>query len=552
MMMRVMKKNSKVCRDSFCCLACFFLCLPVPSLYSQTRTAFGVYPVVSQYPSTGYEWLEIFLQEALSKQLLLSEKVAVRPAKTMRWWKQNQWNQTQFPNQKQIRHAHLDHLIILQFQKVLDFIHIQGSILSKETIDEENRLRFEGSFEWKESSGELIHQITDLMVTTYPLLRKDSVAMDYSWDATEELYTWKAQLPNYSTQSYLQHKGELESIISDHAEIRTLARFELASWIFLHATSSAVPNYTLLGESKTILEELLLSDPNHDEYRSLLALIYYLQEERSLAKAEVVIANARNPQNGIAWVIYGMSVGRVPEEGKALIRKGLAYYPFLEPNSLFEPLAPEKRMIPILQTIIPIPAKQSLYEEWMSKGQISFEQRDWQSALRYFQQALQEEPKNISPQLWVIQTFIAQGKEQEALPILTQLEKEYPDHEKVALYYGMIAERKKDWVVAEEMYRKSLALKSDQEDALLRLSVILLKTKRYEEAESFLSSLVRRYPNHAKGWTHLGSLHWRKQQWSQAKFAWENAIRLEPTNEKLKTYFTKLESKLQKKRDEKD
>ena len=40
-----------------------------------------------------------------------------------------------------------------------------------------------------------------------------------------------------------------------------------------------------------------------------LLLWFYVQGQRFEAKAEAVIANARHPYHGPAWLLYGLSLG---------------------------------------------------------------------------------------------------------------------------------------------------------------------------------------------------------------------------------------------------
>ena len=59
-----------------------------------------------------------------------------------------------------------------------------------------------------------------------------------------------------------------------------------------------------------------------------------------------MIANARHPYHGPAWLLYGLSLNDAEPNPRA-IQRGLRYYPFVEnpenPNQAFTVLRPELR-----------------------------------------------------------------------------------------------------------------------------------------------------------------------------------------------------------------
>ena len=113
------------------------------------------------------------------------------------------------------------------------------------------------------------------------------------------------------------------------------------------------------------------------------------------------------------------------------------------------------------------------------------------------------------------------------------------------LYLGYAHEKLGHHDRAEDAYRNTLNLRPDNPRALLRLSTVLIRRKRYDEAQSFLESLTKKYPGYAVAWWNLGVLHRKLGQPQQAQQAWEQALRVEPENERIRSSLMKLSVQLE-------
>ena len=101
------------------------------------------------------------------------------------------------------------------------------------------------------------------------------------------------------------------------------------------------------------------------------------------------------------------------------------------------------------------------------------------------------------------------------------------------------------WDRAEDAYRNTLDLRPDHPRALLRLSTVLIRRRRYDEAQSFLESLTKKYPDYAVAWWNLGVLHRKLGKPKQAQQVWEQALRVEPENERIRSALMKLSVQLE-------
>ena len=64
--------------------------------------------------------------------------------------------------------------------------------------------------------------------------------------------------------------------------------------------------------------------PGNAEHHTLLSLIHYLRRDPLYAKQQANIADKINPGNGMAMILYGLTIGKTPQAGTSFIKKGLA------------------------------------------------------------------------------------------------------------------------------------------------------------------------------------------------------------------------------------
>ena len=80
---------------------------------------------------------------------------------------------------------------------------------------------------------------------------------------------------------------------------------------------------------------------------------------------------------------------------------------------------------------------------------------------------------------------------------------------------------------------------------MLRLSTLLIKTGKYEEAQSFLESLTRKYPDYTVGWWNLGFLYQKLDELESAEQALEEVVRLDPANTRVQAQLERIREELE-------
>ena len=114
----------------------------------------------------------------------------------------------------------------------------------------------------------------------------------------------------------------------------------------------------------------------------------------------------------------------------------------------------------------------------------------------------------------------------------------------MVLYLGFADEKLKNFTKAELLYRRALEMEPENYRAMLRLSTLLIKTGKHEEALSFLESLTRKYSDYTVGWWNLGLLYQRIGELEKAEMALEEAVRLEPSNSQVRTQLERVREEL--------
>jgi tetratricopeptide (TPR) repeat protein len=285
--------------------------------------------------------------------------------------------------------------------------------------------------------------------------------------------------------------------------------------------------------------------PESSDYHTLFSLIYYLRQEKMHAKAEAVIANAENPRNGRALILYGLSIGRKAKDGDAYIRQGLIWYPMnREAPSVYPD--PFEVLIPDLAPWL-VGNRSSdppQYQQLMDEARELYIHGEWKKSKRFFEDAWALEPELSEAPLYLARIKIAEKDLKGAMKSLNNLRKRFPEDAATVLFQGYVYELLKKFGNAEILYRKSLEMEPENHRAMLRLSTLLIKTGKYEEARSFLESLTRKYPDYTVGWWNLGLLYQKIDELESAEQALEEVVRLDPANTRVQAQLEHIREEL--------
>ena len=161
-----------------------------------------------------------------------------------------------------------------------------------------------------------------------------------------------------------------------------------------------------------------------------------------------------------------------------------------------------------------------------------------------FQDASVLEPELAEAPLFLARIKIAKKDLKGAMRSLNALRKRFPEDAATLLYQGYVYELLKKYSNAEILYRKSLEMEPENHRAMLRLSTLLIKTGKYEEAQSFLESLTRKYPDYTVGWWTRGLLYQKLDELESAEQALEEVVRLDPANTRAQAQLERIREEL--------
>ena len=523
----------------------FFLGLPFPEIIN-ARQSVGVLSVNINYPSKGLNWLKLFLREELSMQLQLADRFSVITADSMNLWNQRGKKKGFFQSYLSDQTSAVlnilkpERLVELSIQKVLSQVYVIWDITS---INEKKSI--DNNHVWTNPDKIVEKLLSDLEKDPF-FGKLTHFPQGYSWNGVRSFYQWRAKpVPTPSTKKWQKHKEKLDYLLLNHPSLGSLIKVSRAKMLIIESSDShQVHVPSLILAEQDILAAIKLH-PGNAEHHTLLSLIHYLRREPLYAKQQANIAAKINPGNGMAMILYGLTIGKTPLAGGSFIKQGLRTYPFVaEANPLG--WQPYHVLVRDLEPWLSTSSSQKVvnYDNLMISGKKLFGDRHWNEARRFFEDASLVKPNYPEPKLYLARIKLAQNEIKTALIRLSDLQNRYPNNPEIILYLGYAQEKLKRNQIAEKLYRRVLLIKPEHHKALLRLGAVLIKLDKYAEARSFLESLARKYPLYAVAWWNLGIVYLNFGEMELAESAWMECLRLEPENNQVRIRLEQLREEM--------
>ena len=509
----------------------------------------GVLSVKMEYPSKGFEWFELFLQEELSLQLQLSKKFSVISPKVLSNWSRRIIRTDMHSSTNDLKNTEIsilnpDIIFRLSIQKVLNKLFVNWEITKfnqSKSIKNIKKIH-----DWSKPDELVSSLIKDIKRNEKLFSNIKHYPFNYSWDGIRNFYKWKQKpLPRVNSVSWIDHKNELESFFSIYPEISANVKYSRAVLNILEGSLTS-PFYALsLNSAQNDIVSAMDSHPGNSDYHNLLSLVHFLRKEKFFAKQQANIANKLNHSNGLSLILYGLTIGKSAKAGGHHIRKGLKIYPFLGGNDAdccqpFDVLL--KELEPWL--ISKSSSKTNNFKELMIAGKYYYDTKMWDKSIKVFKDASSIEPLLSEPKLYLARIKLAQKNLKTAKNMLVKLHKIFPKNNEINLYLGYANEKLKNHLEAESFYRKVLDQKPENYRALLRLGAVLIKLGKLEEARSFLLSLTQKHPDYSVGWWNLGIVYYQLGEIELAEISWEESLRLEPDNGQVRLILERLRDEL--------
>ena len=368
----------------------------------------------------------------------------------------------------------------------------------------------------------------------------------YSWNGVRSFFQWKLKpVPSPGSEEWQKHKEELESLLLNHPLMGSSIKVCRAVMLILESSVSYPVHVPSLILAEHDILAAIKRHPGNAEHHTLLSLIHYLRRDPLYAKQQANIAEKINPGNGMAMILYGLTIGKTPQAGTSFIKQGLQTYPFVaESDSLG--WQPYHVLVRDLEPWLVTSDSEKVlnYEQLMHSGKELYNDQRWNEARKFFEEASVLKPDLPEPALYLARLKLAQHELRTALLQLSKLQNRFPKDPEINLYLGYAHEQLKRHHKAEKLYRRVLHLKPKHHKALLRLGAVLIKLGKHGEARSFLESLTRKYPLYSVAWWNLGIVYLNFGEMELAESAWQECLRLEPENNQVRIRLEQLREEM--------
>ncbi len=123
--------------------------------------------------------------------------------------------------------------------------------------------------------------------------------------------------------------------------------------------------------------------------------------------------------------------------------------------------------------------------------------REYEAGLQAAQQAVNIAPRNIEYRLLMAQLCRQSGQLDQALEILSEIEKEAPQRVEIAREKGIVHEERRELELAIDSYNRALAIDSHDPQTVVKAGLLLKQLKAYEESAALLKRGTELLPNDA-------------------------------------------------------
>jgi len=169
-------------------------------------------------------------------------------------------------------------------------------------------------------------------------------------------------------------------------------------------------------------------------------------------------------------------------------------------------------------------------------GEAALRRKDFATAAKYFEQALEVEPNNrfVLTQYGTILSI--GGDHKRSLNTLTKVVKADPDFHYAWAQIGLAHKRNEAYLKALEAYEKAVAINPDNVSYLVQIANLLIRLEKFEPAEKRLESIIRLEPKEFNAWLNLGRVRQALKK-SNANEAFEAARRINPNHPEIQHHF---------------
>lgn len=253
------------------------------------------------------------------------------------------------------------------------------------------------------------------------------------------------------------------------------------------------------AQARASFADAVKYNPRMAESRTALAQIHLAEGSADLALEQAQAAIQLNPRNVQAALVAG----------SAYLKKG----DFAKSRQVFEAIS------------------QALPKEPMGPyqlGLVSRSEKNEAKALTYFEEALKRKPTAIEPIAQIASIKLAQGKSDEARKRVEQQLEQAPQSPLLHNLLGQLSANAKNYVQAEQEYRKAIELDNGMFQAYLNLAGVYLHLGKQDHAMKEYEEVLTKAPDSIQAHMMLGIIHEGRKEFDKAQARYETILKLNP------------------------
>lgn len=139
-----------------------------------------------------------------------------------------------------------------------------------------------------------------------------------------------------------------------------------------------------------------------------------------------------------------------------------------------------------------------------------------EEAINYYKQAITTNPNLIDPYIFLAGVYLRDGRNKEAISVLSGYVDKHPDELVTQLYLGKALEQDGDLKNARRSFQKAYESRPENEQLAFEYIRVLIKLERYDDAKEVCGDILEKNPDHQLARKILGQLLMGEQKFDEA------------------------------------
>ncbi|MCZ6645058.1 MAG: tetratricopeptide repeat protein [SAR324 cluster bacterium] len=530
------------------------LCLAPPPGWTAPKApaSVAVFPFTAQRSVEKNRWLAQFLQDELTRSLMLPARLPVLGAETAALWQRKLGLRgLDGPTAPQLQEMHVEAVLHGTSQLVLQFALIrvqitgaQGGLLPGGAAS----LRFDLN---TARPAQLLKEVLAAAVAgLFPPGTPALPPQPERWETLWEYYALREPSSRGNAAAGLERRmARLERLTENPALVgraSVLMAEDLLKEARLRQTDGA-SHRKLLDAALNHARDAVTAEPWNSGALALQGEIHYFLKDDYDAKTEASIARVKNPLNGLAYAVLALAAGLSTGQANQHLQRALEVDPFLwkQNRPAGSPAFQDGVLEPLLNKWRGLRAKFAARDAGrlgprLAAGIALFENKKWEEAEKALLEATQNDEYDHTPLLYLARIQIETGDSNAAVLQLRRLTTEFPQEAELYYYLGIALEQGEAYQEAIDAFQTSLRENPQDQRALFHIGTAAMGNGQWPRAQEALKMLLARIPGHQEGWLRYAIVNARLEQWQTAERAIGEALRLAPDAKDARQWQEKI------------